>query len=205
MVVKNYSKANQQNNRSPAKAGFFFSKLFMKDILAHPVYRFVIIFSSLFIGWYIVYDLWLHPAGNLDQFIIDKTIILSTGFLETLGYTVFTDGNRTIGIEGSSGLIVGDNCNAITLIALFSGFILAYPGNMKKKLWFVPLGCTLIFLGNVFRISSLSVISKWSYEWVNFNHTYTFTLIMYLFIFLMWMWWVEKFSGHSLISKKNAE
>ncbi|MFZ5553430.1 MAG: exosortase X [Bacteroidota bacterium] len=174
----------------------------MKTILSQPVYRFVILFSLLFVLWYVVYDLWLHPEGSIDQWIIDQTIILSTGLLESMGYVITTDGNREMAVEGSSGVRIGDNCNAITLIALFSGFVLAYPGRLKRKLWFIPAGILLIFFANVIRISVLAIFASWSRDWVEFNHTYTFTLLMYGLIFLMWLWWVEKLSGFQLLKKQ---
>jgi len=177
----------------------------MKQIFTHPVYRFVILFSLLFIAWYLFYDLWLHPEGIMDEKIIDTTILFSSSILEWIGYDIYTHGTRQIGIEGTSGLFIGDNCNAITLMALFSGFIIAFPGKIKNKIWFIPSGCLVLFFANVMRICALAIIEVYSYTWMQFNHTYTFTIIIYGLIFLLWMLWVKKFSGFQLPVRINEE
>lgn len=177
----------------------------MKQVLSNPLLRFFVLFSVLFLFWYFIYDLWLHPQGIIDEKIIDVTIIFSSDILEWMGYDTYTYGARQMGIEGTSGLFIGDNCNAITLMALFSGFIIAFPGKIKNKLWFIPAGCLLLFFTNVMRICALAVIEVYSYTWMQFNHTYTFTIIIYGLIFLLWMLWVKKLSGFQLPGRINEE
>ena len=157
----------------------------------NPAVRFIVIVFLLYIGWYCIYNLWLHPAETVDLFVIDVTISISRFILETLGYTVFTGVDRVIGVDGTGGLWIGDNCNGIVLFALFAGFIIAYPGSWKKKLVYIPAGILLIELMNVLRIVFLAILDTHSRAWTEFNHTYTFTIIIYAFIFLLWMYWVK--------------
>src|SRR5436190_16233954 len=101
----------------------------MKDLLKNRITRFLITLFSIYLSWYLIYDLWLHPNQKLDLAVIDLTVKISKWMLEILGYPVFTGVDRLIGIDGSGGLWIGDNCNGIALFALFAGFIIAYPGN----------------------------------------------------------------------------
>jgi exosortase family protein XrtF len=117
--------------------------------------------------------------------------------LKVIGFDTFQGNHetiRTIGIQGTHGLWIGDPCNGLTLFALFSLFIAAYPGKWKHKLWFIPLGVTLIHFMNVIRITALCIITLKSPQWLNFNHTYLFQTLMYLFIFALWYVWIRKFS-----------
>jgi exosortase family protein XrtF len=132
------------------------------------------------------------------MFVIDSTIIISKWILELFGYVVFTGVERVIGVDGTGGLWIGDNCNGIALFALFTGFIIAYPGNWKKKAIFIPLGILLIEFMNVLRVVCLAILDTYSRKWTEFNHTYTFTIIIYGCIFLLWMLWVNKVSHKKL-------
>jgi exosortase family protein XrtF len=134
----------------------------------------------------------------MDLFVIDKTVAVSKWILEGLGYTVFTGSDRLIGIDGTGGLWIGDNCNGIALFSLFTGFIIAYPGNWKKKLYFIPLGILMIEILNILRVVFLAILDTHSRTWTEFNHTYTFTIIIYGFIFFLWMLWTNKISDKTL-------
>jgi exosortase family protein XrtF len=169
--------------------------------LKSPLSRFLVLILAFYLIWYLIYDLWLHPAETIDLFVIDITVAASKWLLELFGYTVFTGADRLIGVDGTGGLWIGDNCNGIALFALFTGFILAYPGNWKKKLYFIPLGIILIELLNILRVVALAILDTKSRAWTEFNHTYTFTIVIYGFIFLMWMLWVNKVSDKALTGK----
>lgn len=164
----------------------------------NPVVRFLIYALLLYIAWFLIYELWLHPRQTVDLFVIDISIAISKWILEILGYQVFTGVERMIGIDGFPGLWIGDNCNGMVLFALFSGFVIAYPGPVKKKLVYIPIGILLIQLLNIARIVILAIIQTHSLEMTEFNHTYTFTIIIYGFIFFLWMYWVNRLSGHAL-------
>lgn len=162
--------------------------------LKNPVVRFLIIVFTLYILWYGVYNLWLHPNQTLDLFVIDLTISISKWILELFGHTVYTGTDRLIGIDGASGLWIGDNCNGIALFALFSGFIIAYKGRIKYKLLYIALGILIIQILNIIRVVVLAILDTHSRAWTEFNHTYTFTIVIYACIFLLWMTWVNRFS-----------
>lgn len=161
------------------------------------ILRFLALFIGLYAAWSMLYNWVIHPWGKLDTLVINDSSLWALWALDTLGYSTFQGEHetiRTIGISGTHGLWIGDPCNGLTLFALFSLFILAYPGKWKHKLWYIPLGITLIHTMNILRIVALCIITLRSPQWLEFNHTYLFQTLMYAFIFLLWFVWIKKFS-----------
>ena len=161
--------------------------------------RFIVLASFLYLALFFVYQFVIKKYTYYDQKFIGHIISMADSVLKFLGYTTFyvlQDRDvQVVGIDGSGGVWVGSNCNAISLFALFAVFVLAYPGHQKSKIWYIPLGIVLIHILNLARVISLAVIAFYSPLSLNFNHTYTFTFIVYAFIFLLWMVWVNKFSN----------
>ncbi len=116
-----------------------------------------------------------------------------------MGYKTFASRDvndmQVFGIDGSNGVWIGGPCNGITLMFLFAIFVIAYPGGIKNKLWFVPLGILIVHTINIIRILALVFIAKYDYRYLDFNHTYTFTFLAYSVVFGLWMLWVNKFSN----------
>ena len=161
--------------------------------------KFVFTAGFLYLFLYLIYQFIVKKYTYYDQKFIGSIIISVEFTLKHLGYTTFTvlqdRDYQVIGIDGSNGVWIGSNCNAITLFSLFSVFIIAYPGKLKDKLWFVPAGILAIHILNILRVISLVLIAYYYPQYLNFNHTYTFTFIVYSFIFLLWMIWVNRYSG----------
>jgi len=164
----------------------------------NPFIRFIVLASLLYLVLFFVYQFVIRKYTYYDQKFIGSIITSSEFFIKTLGYKTFSvlqDRDvQVVGIDGSGGVWVGPNCNAISLFALFAVFVFAYPGHQKSKIWYIPLGIVLIHILNLIRVTSLALIAFYSPFSLTFNHTYTFTFIVYAFIFLLWMIWVNKFS-----------
>lgn len=167
----------------------------MKKLFGEPIVRFLIIGFALYLSWLAIYEWWIHPMEWVDMAVINNTLTISQKILGWLGYEVMLSGDRMIYVKGTPGLFLGDSCNGISLFALFSIFVIAFPGKILSKLVFIPAGIVLIHFLNVFRVVALAVIETYSYEWTEFNHTYTFTILIYAAIFGMWLFWINKFSG----------
>ncbi|MEX0856897.1 MAG: archaeosortase/exosortase family protein [Balneolaceae bacterium] len=155
-----------------------------------PVTRFIIKALAIFIAWYLIYELWLLPDGTLDKRLSLNIIGASAGFLEWIGYDVYTV-NRIIGIGEYGGIEIVDGCNGIAAIGLFLGFILAYPGNWKNRISFSIIGIGIIYLVNIIRIITLTVTQVEWPQFFEFTHDYSTTAIFYIVIFILWMVWVN--------------
>jgi hypothetical protein len=96
---------------------------------SNKVLVFLIKAFLLYLCWVIIYEYLLKRYTRLDIAIIDNIINASSFVLEKMGYAliqykVYDVEMRTMGIDGSHGLWIGDPCNGLTLFALFTGFIL---------------------------------------------------------------------------------
>lgn len=172
----------------------------LKSLWQNPLARFLLTALLLFVGWFLVYNLVIHPWGKLDALVIDNLSDLGNGVLALLGYDVLPEyaldhGYRTVIIDGSHGIWIGDPCNGLELFALFTGFIVAFPGPWRKKLLYIPIGLVAIHLINLVRVVALAILALKSPETFDFNHTYTFTMFVYGFVFLLWYLWAVRFSG----------
>jgi exosortase family protein XrtF len=161
--------------------------------------RFIVVAGSLYLLLYLIYQFVVKQFTFYDQKFIGQIIQSADLLLRGMGYKTFKvlqdRDMQVIGIDGSGGVWVGSNCNALTLCALFAVFIIAYPGQQKNKWWFVPAGMLAIHVLNIFRVTALALIAyHFPPEYLTFNHTYTFTFLIYGFIFLLWILWINRFA-----------
>ncbi|PVY38692.1 exosortase X [Pontibacter virosus] len=155
------------------------------------VLRFLIFSLSLCIVWFLVYDFWL---SLLDNWLSLKIVHSTVHFLSFIGYNADANGIM-VQIDGADTVFVYHACNGMVLMALFTGFIVAFPGPIIKKLFFIPIGLLLIYILNILRVSALALNAHHFSYTVDFNHKYTFTIIVYAAIFVLWMIWVKRYSG----------
>ncbi len=170
----------------------------------HPILKFSINGVLLFCLWWIFYN-FLRNVSVIHEIYEEITakltrylLILSNYFLNFLGFDSYFFG-KTIRITGAGGVFLDRGCLGRNLMALFAGFIIAYPGYIKKKLWYIPLGFGIITMINVFRISALAYIMLCCPEHIDINHHVIFKYTVYACIFLMWYIWIQRVN---IISKK---
>lgn len=179
----------------------------LKNFLKNKFNQFIVKAALLYALFYVVYEFVIKRYTQLDQLFIRKIINLCQLILEGIGYKTFASRDvndmQVFGIDGSNGVWIGGPCNGITLMFLFAVFVIAYPGSIKNKLWYIPAGILAVYLINILRIISLAIIALKSPESLDFNHTYTFTFIAYSFVFALWMLWANKFSEPSKRNEKN--
>ena len=154
-----------------------------------------------YLVWLCIYYFIIKPYTNWD-YLLDYNIV-------SLAHETFSLFGVQSHIELESehvillldkgnfrGIWVGDECNGFKLFSIFTIFILAFPGPIKKKLWFTPLGIIIIHLANVFRVIALLLINNFYPQYLDFNHLYTFTIFVYAIIFALWYWWAKKHSDY---------
>ncbi len=167
-------------------------------IVKNKFYFFILKASLLYSFLYVFYEFYIKIYTNIDQLFIRKIINVCTFILETIGYKIFASKEindfQVFGVDGSNGVWIGGGCNGITLMFLFAIFVIAYPGSIKNKLWYLPIGIILVNIINIIRIVGLSLLSLYAPNYLEFNHTYTFTFMAYSIVFALWMLWVNKFS-----------
>ena len=158
------------------------------------VTQFVVTAFLLYVIWFLFYDYYLLKESKwVHELIIFETKISSKLINVFSSHDRFASSGNMIYCNGARLLRVGEECSGMVLFALFSGFIVCYPGPIKHKLWYVPLGICLIFLLNIIRMVALSINYKYYKSSFAFNHHVTFTYTVYAFIFILWVVWLNKF------------
>lgn len=131
-------------------------------------------------------------------------LLLSKFLLEIMGFTVEIYG-KTIKIIGSYGVHLDRGCLGRNTLGLFIGFIFAFPGKQKSKIWFISLGIIIFIFLNVFRIAGLAITDYCCPEKLDFNHHFVFKIITYISIFFLWVWWVQRYSVFAKTKKKKIK
>lgn len=174
------------------------------------VFRFLVIGFGGYIIWHLTYEAYLKPATLLDEVVTENLVVMTEAVMQLLGYeplTVFQENDgafrHRVGIEGAQGVFVGPSCDGVVLFALFTIFILSFPGKWVRKLWYIPMGIGVIHLTNMLRIASLLLIQLYfGKEALEFNHDYTFTVLVYAVIFALWYGYTTR-SGFTLNRKAS--
>ena len=130
----------------------------LKSKFPNPLIRFILLFAILIFLWFTFYH-FIYKINLLftddHSFDLLKTIseILanqSTSLLNIFGYDTLIEVHKDmvvtkiIGNEFSHGVWIGEPCNGVKLFGVFSIFIIAFPGEIKTKFWFIPLGIIII-------------------------------------------------------------
>ena len=159
-----------------------------------PLFRFILITTLVYLGWFFGYEQWLARDGRLDLALCAQITRTSAALLRGGGFAAAVDpGNRAVlMMNGAPAVVVGAPCDGMVLYALFAGFVLAFPGPGRRKLWFIPAGMGLIWGLNVLRVAALALNHHYARQSVDFNHHYTFTFVVYVCIFALWMLWARR-------------
>ena len=110
----------------------------MRQHLSNPFVRFLLIGIPAYAAWYILYTYFIKD-GVVDEFMVAQLTDTSTQILDWFGYSILPEDDpdiRTIGIDGGFYVWVGNECDGLSLMALFSIFLMAFPGSWKHKSWY---------------------------------------------------------------------
>lgn len=178
----------------------------MKDLWKNPFVRFIFIFTILLVAWFSLYEnLYTIFPGDVEHEVSMILAKHANFFTEFMGFNTSLEVTRDLVITKltdygpTHGTWIGEPCNGIKVMGLFAIFLIAFPGEWKHKLWYIPAGIVIIHIANAFRVSGLTIIeAKWP-QYLDFNHNVTFQVLIYGIIFLLWYIWVQKFSNINLI------
>jgi len=168
---------------------------------------FVIKMLLLYVGWRFFHQLVLYGPLPVIWAWWHFTVGLGSFDARISGYilTLIGQHNTVSGIhidfvhpERIWDMRVEEQCLAIPAMIIFTGAIAAFPGPVKSKLWFIPLGLFLIFCLNIFRIVLLSIIFvHYPMDTYTFYHKYVYVVITYTLIVLMTIFWIRKYGGRT--------
>lgn len=168
-------------------------------------YKSVLLFILTFLGVYLVlsflYAIYLnYGASDLyyPDYITHKVAEQSEQLVNLLGYE-----GRIVphSDEASMKLYVNDlfvariveGCNAVSVIILFSAFVLAFFQGLRSTLFFILGGVVLVYAVNIVRIAILSIGLYEFPEYKEILHDVVFPGIIYGLIVVLWILWVRRF------------
>jgi len=184
--------------------------LFNKYRKLSPLLKFIVNGVVLVLIWFLFYQFLRYSAfvhtfyETITHVLTDNLLIASKFVLQLFGFDVEISG-KIVRIAGTGGVYLDKGCLARNLMGLYVGFILAYPGKIKHKLWVIPAGLVVINILNVMRICGLAYVVLCCPEYVDINHHVIFKYTVYVFIFLMWYFWIKYYSvsAKRKVNKKN--
>ncbi len=115
-----------------------------------------------------------------------------------LSLDIITIGNIFL-FENHGYISIDEGCSGLKLFYQWTLLMLVFPGPWKHKAWFIPAGLIIVFLTNIFRIVSLSVVLLWDPSIWHFTHDWILRPLFYVVMFLMWVFWVERIKNRNKI------
>ncbi len=170
-----------------------------------PLTIFLLKAGGVYAAWQLIYDLVVLPDGRLDTWLSITGVKLAAAGLSFLGWEIETTG-RFIACVGNRGVEIQNGCNGMDLLGLYAGFIIAYSGNMKKRVMFIIGGIGLIFIANVFRIAFFALSNLYYPQYWDPVHRYSSFVFFYPIVLTLWYLWTtvsdhtDIFSGESFVS-----
>lgn len=177
----------------------------MKDLFIKykSVVKFILTFLLVYAILSFSYKLYLDFSDGSKYYPDYLTNLVAKqcgSVLQSFGYNAYVEKHP---LEPSMKLIINgkfvarvvEGCNSVSIIILFTSFIIAFAGKIKTTFFYILSGSVLIYVVNLFRIVILT-IGLYLYPWRREElHTVVFPLIIYGMVFLLWMLWVNRFSN----------
>ena len=134
----------------------------LRDLRKTPTFRFFGLAFLAYVVWSVAYEQALKPHTTLDEVVIEHMVTSTETAFKAIGWPVGTYPQPTthrdrVGVAGHAGVQIGAPCDGVALFALFAIFILAFPGPLLRKAWFIPAGIALLHLANVVRVIVLAL------------------------------------------------
>lgn len=157
-----------------------------------PRWQFLLVAAGLYLAWLLLYEGVVGPDGRFDELLSVNIAAASAWLLRGLGFAATAaPGSHLLLMDKLPAVTVGPPCDGLVIYALFAGFIIAFPGPARPKLWFIPAGIFFLYLLNIVRVGALALNHHYAHRSVDFNHHYTFTFVVYACICALWMQWVR--------------
>jgi len=161
-------------------------KISNKD-LKFEITKFIVISSLI-----IVILALLYSINPIENFFIKFTSISTNFLLNIFGLHTKLSNNVISFLGGikSSFRIISD-CTNIYPFIILTGFIIAYPESIKKKLLGIIIAFLLSLLINYIRLISVLAIAQRSITAFQYAHIYIWQTTFVAFVLFYFLWWIK--------------
>lgn len=167
-------------------------------------YKSVIRFLVLFLGSYLLlsllYNAYLYFGQSetwypdpITHLVAKQTSVLTSAYGYTAEITPHpNEASMKLIINGRYLARIVEGCNALSVMALFAAFIVAFHQRWKPTLLYIFVGAVLIYCANLFRIVLLAIALYEYPQYEEILHGVIFPAIIYGMVFLLWVLWVRR-------------
>ncbi|MEO9953981.1 MULTISPECIES: exosortase family protein XrtF [Nonlabens] len=165
----------------------------------YPIFKFVAVFFGIYILLSISYYLFLTVNWNSYNYPDPITAQISyqtKSILNYLGHQTETINSPShpsviLFINQSKIYRVIEGCNAVSVMILFTSFIIAFAKDLKKTISFILFGIGFIYVVNLIRLVLLALIYVSYKEHAHFAHEIIFPTIIYGAVITLWLYWIK--------------
>jgi len=86
---------------------------------------------------------------------------------------------------------VDTECTALTIMIIFTSFVIVYPATLKPKGMAILMGIPFIFGANMARLLVMAWIDKLKPAYTEYFHDYLWQVAFIIMVVLMWLIWIE--------------
>lgn len=170
------------------------------------VLQFLAIFGACYLVLTVLYHFYLSVASSTTYYpdFITHIVAQQTQLIiEGLGYEAKTlphlqEASMRLFVNEQYLVRIVEGCNAVSVLILFSSFVVAFHGNLKQTVLFLLGGSVLIYSLNILRIALLAIGIYNFPSYQELLHGTVFPGIIYGSVFLLWICWVR------IVSKKKT-
>jgi exosortase family protein XrtF len=172
----------------------------LKELLIKykPVVRFILLFLGSYVVLSSCYAFYLNMSqgGNYyPDYITHLVANQCSAFIGSFENAVVephaAEPSMKLLVNGKFVARIIEGCNSISIIILFTSFVIAFAQKFKKTLLFLLAGAVLIYTVNILRIVFLAYALYHYPEYEKILHSVVFPGIIYGMVFLLWMLWVR--------------
>lgn len=177
-----------------------------KYFLQHkPFLLFLGKFFFTYLAFTFIYQFYLSSFNNSIDAITENVSVLTEKLSNLVGLNlsiVFNDTHYNLVYNNRITAKIIEGCNAISVIILFTSFVIAFSGKLKQTVLFILSGSLFIYGLNIFRIMILTFLLYYYPAQEHILHGVVFPLIIYGAVFILWVIWVNKFSKYATKTPK---
>lgn len=159
-------------------------------------------FLGIYLGLFFLYQAYLghYSASGLDP--VSRWVAAQVNALTNIfGYDAYTQHfpkwqTEYFYVNGTAATRMVEGCNAISVMILFTAFVLAFYKGWRTWL-FVLGGLGLIHVANILRIAGINIVFTHDAALGDRLHNYIFPAILYALVVLLWIIWMR------IITKNN--
>lgn len=175
-----------------------------------PFLKFCGKFLGIYIVLLLVYNFYLEGFDEAAFEPDGITVLVAENAAQLLKWLNFemqyapspNDPSISYIIKGKRFVRIIEGCNAVSVIILFSSFIVAFSNGIWRTGRFLIVGIIVIYILNVLRIALLTAGLYYYPAYKSILHDIVFPLFIYGAVFGLWILWLNKFSNFTTHVKR---